>query len=162
MNVGDGFLNVSRSLDAHVAQLGAVFAGAPARPNRPFVEAFIRPRGAAVPATPVFVEALEHMVAVPPPSAQPVPAWVLALRPVVWALELAGRVPVLERIYWNPVKRREWAHNVEAIGHKNVERRAKRRDKASRVARKVGQQIVVRAKTAVKQALGAAGLIRHS
>ena len=39
---------------------------------------------------------------------------------------------------------------------------SKRLDKASRVARKVGQQAVVRVKTAAKHALGAAGLIRHS
>jgi hypothetical protein len=162
MNVGDGFLNVARTFDAHVVQLAALFDGGEARPNRPFVEAFLRPRGATVAATPVFVGALETMAAAPPPAPRPAPAWVLALRPLVWALVLAGRVPGLERIYWNPVKRGEWAHNVEAIGHKNVERRAKRRDKASRVARKVGQQIVVRAKTAAKQALGAAGLTRHS
>ena len=76
MRVGDGFLNVSRSLAEHAAQLGAVLNGAPGRPNRPFVEAFIRPRGADVAATPVFVEALETMAAAPPLRPQPVPAWV--------------------------------------------------------------------------------------
>ena len=161
MHVGDGFLNVSRSLDEHVGQLASLLGGAPGRPNRPFVEAFIRPRGAATAATPVFVESIEEMAASPAPTPQPTPAWVFLLRPLVWALVLAGRVPVLERIYWNPVKRGEWAHNVEAIWHKNQGRRAKRHDKASRVARKVGQQLVVRAKTAAKQALGAAGLTRH-
>jgi hypothetical protein len=162
MHVGDGFLNVSRSLDEHVAQLGSVLGGGPARPNRPFVEAFIRPRGAHVAATPVFVETVEQMAGAASPRPQPAPAWVYALRPLVWAVELAGRVPGLERIYWNPVKRREWAHNVEAIWHKDVQRRAKRRDKVSRVVRKAGQQAVVRLKTVAKQALGAAGLIRHS
>jgi len=157
MRVGDGFLNVSRSLDEHVAQLAALVAGVPPRPNRPFVEAFIRPRGAAVAATPVFVESLQQMAAASAPAPQPPPAWVFALRPLVWALVLAGRVPLLERIYWNPVKRREWADNVRAIGHKADERRAKRLDKVSRVARKVAQQAVVRTKTAAKQALGAAG-----
>jgi hypothetical protein len=32
--------------------------------------------------------------------------WVLLLRPVVYALVLVGRVPLLERIYWNPQKYR--------------------------------------------------------
>jgi hypothetical protein len=161
LRVGDGFLNASRSLDEHVAQVAGVFSGEGLRRNRPFVEQFVRPRGASVPATPVFVDAVEGLVADPAPRPQPAPLWVLALRPVVYALVLAGRLPVLERLYWNPVKRREVAENVEAIWHKDTQRRAKRRDKGARVARKFGQQVVVRMKTAAKHALGAAGLTRH-
>ena len=157
MTVGDGFLNLARSLDEHVAQLGAGVAGASVRANRPFVERFIRPRGIGVAATPVFVEALEHEVSLAPPAPRPAPWWTLALRPVVYALVLAGRVPVVERIYWNPVKRREHAANVVAIGHKTAQRREKRLDKLVRVARKAGQQIVVRTKTAIKHALEITG-----
>jgi hypothetical protein len=161
MTVGDGFLNTARSLDEHVTQLAAALAdGAPVRANRPFVERFIRPRGVNVPATPAFVEALEREVSVGPPPPRPAPLWTLALRPLVYALVLAGRVPVVERIYWNPVKRREHAANVVAIGHKTAQRRDKRLDKLARVTRKAGQQVVVRTKTAIKQALGATGLIR--
>ena len=160
LTVGDGFLNLARSLDEHVAQLAAGIAGAPVRSNRPFVERFIRPRGVGVAATPVFVEALEQEVALGPPAPRPAPLWTLALRPLVYALVLAGRVPVVERIYWNPVKRREHAANVVAIGHKTAQRREKRLDKLARVTRKAVQQAVVRTKTAIKQALGATGLIR--
>jgi low affinity Fe/Cu permease len=78
----------------------------------------------------------------------------------VYAFVLAGRVPIVERIYWNPVKRREHAANVVAIGHKSAQRREKRLDKLARLTRKAGQQAVVRTKTAVKQALGATGLMR--
>ena len=109
LTVGDGFLNVSRSLDEHVSQLASMLAGGAVRPNRPFVEQFIRPRGTTVASTPVFVEAVEAMVAGARPLPQPAPAWVLALRPLVYALVLAGRLPGLDRIYWNPAKRREWA-----------------------------------------------------
>jgi hypothetical protein len=154
LNVGDGFLNVSRSLDEHVAQLAAMLAGGAVRPNRPFVEQFIRPRGAAVAATPVFVESVEAMGAGTRPRPQRAPAWVLALRPLVYALVLAGRVPGLERIYWNPVKRREWAQNVEAIWQKDAQRSAKRLDRDARVARKVPRQLVTWLKTVTKQALG--------
>jgi hypothetical protein len=66
---------------------------------------------------------------------------------------LAARLPVLERIYWNPVKRREVSENTEAIWHKDAQRRAKRRDKASRLTRKLAQQVIVRMKTAAKHAL---------
>jgi hypothetical protein len=161
LTVGNGFLHASRSLDEHVAQLaGCLGAGAVGR-NRPFVEQFIRPRGVAVAATPVFADAIEELGATAQAPAH-APAWVFLLRPVVWALVIAGRLPLLERIYWNPIKRREWADNVEAIWHKDVQRRAKRRDKMGRVARKLPQQALVRLKTTAKHALGAVGLIRHS
>jgi hypothetical protein len=81
---------------------------------------------------------------------------------LVYAFVIAGRLPGLERMYWNPVKRRKWAHNADAIGQKDEQRRAKSRDKAFHVVRKAGQQAVVRVKTAAKHALGAAGLTRQS
>jgi hypothetical protein len=68
-------------------------------------------------------------------------------------------VPGLERIYWNPVKRREWASNVEAIGRKDARRAAKRHDRRVQTARKIPRQVVVWVKTVAKQALGAQ---RHS
>ena len=50
--VGDGFLDVSRSLDEHTTQLAAALASGPARRNRAFVERFIRPFGLTEAATP--------------------------------------------------------------------------------------------------------------
>jgi hypothetical protein len=161
LTVGNGFLHSTRTLDEHVSQLARCLRGEDVRSNRPFVEQFIRPRGTSVAATPVFADAVEEIgAALAPPHRAP--AWVFALRPAIWALALAGRVPWLERMYWNPVRRREWADNVQAIWHKDVQRRAKRRDKMSRVARKLPQQALVRLKTTAKHALGAVGLIRHS
>jgi hypothetical protein len=106
MTVGDGFLNTARTLDEHTAQLAAMTSGAATRSNRPFVERFIRPRGATIPATPVFVDTVETLAARSTAGARPTPFWVLLLRPVVYALVLVGRVPLLERIYWNPQKYR--------------------------------------------------------
>ena len=161
LTVGNGFLHATRTLEEHVSQLARCLRGDDVRSNRAFVEQFIRPRGRLVPATPVFADAVEQMGATPG-RPQRAPAWVFALRPAIWALVLAGRVPWLERIYWNPVRRREWADNVQAIWHKDMYRRAKRRDKMSRVARKLPQQALIRLKTTAKHALGAVGLIRHS
>jgi hypothetical protein len=110
MTVGDGFLNTARTLAEHVEQLAALAAGAPARSNRPFVERFIRPRGLSTAATPVFVETVEALAAAGPVAAERTPVWVYALRPLVLALVLAGRVPWLERIYWNPAKFRQLAN----------------------------------------------------
>ena len=161
LTVGDGFLHATRSLEEHVSQLARCLRGEDVRSNRPFVEQFIRPRGTSVAATPVFADAVEEIGAT---AARPqrAPAWVFLLRPVIWALVVAARVPWLERIYWNPVRRRKWADNVQAIWHKDVKQRAKRRDKMSRVARKLPQQALVRLKTTAKHALGAVGLTRHS
>jgi hypothetical protein len=153
LRVGDGFLNAARDLDGHVRQLAGIFTATGLKANRPFVEQFIRPRGVGVAATPIFVEALETMAAQAAPAPQSTPLGILALRPVVYALVLAARLPVLERIYWNPVKRREVSENTEAIWHKDAQRRAKRRDKASRLTRKFAQQVIVRMKTAAKHAL---------
>jgi hypothetical protein len=57
-----------------------------------------------VPATPVFVEAVERLASLPKPAGQRPWPWVLLLRPVVYALVLASRLPLLERLYWNRAK----------------------------------------------------------
>jgi hypothetical protein len=110
MTVGDGFLNTARTLAEHVEQLRTLITGGTTRPNRPFVERFIRPRGLSTAATPVFVEAVEALAAAGPIPVTRTPVWVYALRPLVLALVVAGRLPWLERIYWNPAKRRQLAN----------------------------------------------------
>jgi hypothetical protein len=162
LTVGGGFLNVSRSIEEHVEQLTRALAGGAVRPNRPFVEQFIRPRGVNVAATPVFADAVETLARDGAVLGADGRLWTLALRPLIWALVLAGRVPYVERIYWNPVKRAERAGNVRAIRQKEIERRAKRWDKAGRVAQSMPGRAVVGLKTAAKHALGAVGLTRHS
>jgi hypothetical protein len=104
LDVGDGFLNVSRSLEEHVAQLASMLAGGPVRANRPFVEQFIRPRGAAVAATPVFTDAVEAIARETSPRRSRADLGQLLLRPLIYALVLIGRLPYLERVYWNPKK----------------------------------------------------------
>jgi hypothetical protein len=106
MTVGDGFLHAARSLREHVEDLSA----SRLRSNRAFVERFIRPRGVGVPATPVFVDAVEQLGSTRGLATASTPVWIFVLRPVVYALVLAGRVPWLERIYWNPAKFRQLAN----------------------------------------------------
>jgi hypothetical protein len=110
LTVGQGFLHAARTLDEHVGQLAAQVSGGRPRPNRPFVEQFIRPRGITVAATPAFADTVEQIAASPRPRPRRVPLWVLVLRPLVYAFVLAGRLPVLERIYWNPEKFRRLAN----------------------------------------------------
>ena len=70
LEVGGGVLRVSHDLDAHLAQLSTALARpeAPEHPHRQFLEAFVRPRGLHVPATPAFVEAVEQLRGVPVPA----------------------------------------------------------------------------------------------
>jgi hypothetical protein len=114
LDAANGFLNVSRSLDEHVQQLTGLLSGKPLcdgnqtrsdfRDNRRFVEHFVRPRGAAVSATPVFADAVEQIARDSSPQPRASEVWLLLLRPVIYALVLAGRLPLVERIYWNPKK----------------------------------------------------------
>jgi hypothetical protein len=110
MTVGNGFLHTARTIDEHTAQLAATLSGTVTRSNRAFVERFIRPRGTATPATGVFADTVESLASQSTASPRPTPLWVLLLRPVVYALVLMGRVPLLERIYWNPAKYRHLAN----------------------------------------------------
>jgi hypothetical protein len=110
LTVGSGFLNTARTLDDHVRQLSDGVSGRRAASNASFVEQFIRPRGRSVPATPVFVETVEALASRAAPAPRPEPLWVFGLRPLVYALVLAGRLPLLERIYWNPKKYRQLAN----------------------------------------------------
>ena len=57
---GGGLLTSATSFDEHLTQLDEVLAHPPTE-VRPFVRAFVRPRGLDVAATPVFVEAVESM-----------------------------------------------------------------------------------------------------
>lgn len=107
--VGNGFLNVAATLEEHVTQLAEAARGTAPRRNRPFVERFIRPHGLSVTATGVFVETVEALASRAAPAPAPAPPWVLLLRPVVYALVLAGRLPLLERLFWNPSKFRQFA-----------------------------------------------------
>ena len=70
LEVGGGVLRVARDLDAHLAQLPTAVArpAAAGHLHRGFLEAFVRPRGLEVPATPAFVDAVEQLRGVPVPA----------------------------------------------------------------------------------------------
>jgi hypothetical protein len=116
LDAANGFLRVSRSLDEHTQQLASLLSGDTtwSDGNRRFVEHFVRPRGAAIAATPVFADAVEQIARDASPRRRSSDAWLLLLRPVVYALVLAGRLPLVERIYWNPKKLRGSADASES------------------------------------------------
>ncbi|HKE87872.1 MAG TPA: hypothetical protein VKB50_29155 [Vicinamibacterales bacterium] len=108
-NVEGGLLYVSGDLATHVAQLTAVRADreSSARKLRGFVQAFVRPHGLDVVATPRLVDEIERYVAGPPvtPAAPSLSARAVrvVLAPVamiftLWMLEPAKRRAVI--LHW--------------------------------------------------------------
>ena len=97
-----GVVRTADSLDAHVAQLTEALAqpGARAEATRRFVQAFVRPHGLDAPAVPVFVRAIESMLAVPPPPPRPDAWWRTALRPFGLVLAFAARALAEDRPLW--------------------------------------------------------------
>ncbi len=88
--IDGGLLRVARDMPTHLAQLATSVAGADAavHHNRAFVEAFVRPGGLDVPATPALAAAIERLGRTPVP----------ALGEAWWARPLrAALVPLARR-----------------------------------------------------------------
>jgi len=81
LTVNGGLLRAARSLDEHVSLLAESLAGAGGGDPKAarFAEAFVRPFGASVPATPAFADAVERVVAAPAGAAPDRGSWLLRL-----------------------------------------------------------------------------------
>jgi hypothetical protein len=102
LGVEGGLVHAADTLDEHVGQLTTVLqdgVGTLEREKR-FVQAFIRPFGLDVPASPVFVQAIETILKLPRPAAQTEPWWVRLVRPLVWPVARAARVLAEDRPLW--------------------------------------------------------------
>jgi hypothetical protein len=88
----DSPLYSARSLDEHARDLAAALdhRGQRSASTDRFVRAFVRPRGLDVPATRVFVEALEALAANPAPAPEAEPAWTYLVRPLMWPFARAA------------------------------------------------------------------------
>ena len=98
-----GLLQLASTLEAHTAQLAPTLEGAStpdeARTVRGFVEAFIRPHGLDVAATPRFAALVEQAGSrrLPP---QPAPAWAPVVRALELPLAFAMMVANIDRDRW--------------------------------------------------------------
>jgi hypothetical protein len=82
-----GCVRIASTIAEHVAQISERLRdpeGARAETRR-FIGHFIRPHGIDRPATPIFVDAVERLMAAPAPVPQSMPAWGFLVRPVVVA-----------------------------------------------------------------------------
>jgi hypothetical protein len=81
--IGGGLVQVSDDLDGHVQRLEDVMTGHDTEGEeaaRRFTELFVRPQGIQVPATPIFVDAIEELARRGPYEREPGPRWLLLLR----------------------------------------------------------------------------------
>ncbi|HZO61954.1 MAG TPA: hypothetical protein VFB35_03135 [Gaiellaceae bacterium] len=82
--VGGGLVQVSETLEENVRRLGEVVAGRDTEGEeaaRRFTELFVRPNGVQVPATPVFVDAVEELAERGPRERAADSRWLVLLRP---------------------------------------------------------------------------------
>jgi FkbM family methyltransferase len=140
---GGGLLHVASDLDAHVAQLEAALGGVAGDDGRSrgFVEAFVRPFGLDVPATPRVVDALEALAARPAerPAGDPVGAAVARRR-------LAARAEQLEREH-STVRAASAARQAAKV-EREARRRAREEERQARVTKKIEREQERRAQSA--------------
>jgi hypothetical protein len=105
LNVGGGVLQTSSSFEEHHAKLGLSLRRSPTAPgtNPRFVQEFIRPRGLRTPATLVFCDAVDSLLALPVPIPERTPLRLLLLR---WAAYPVFRM--LQRAYGTELFRDDW------------------------------------------------------
>ena len=85
LEAGGGAVQVAQTLEEHAAQLAAALAddSDARRRAQAFVASFVRPRGLARPATPIFVDEVERLAATPAPRPRRTSPAVRALRPLL-------------------------------------------------------------------------------
>ncbi len=110
--VGGGLLRVARSFDDHLAQLALTLGGDGGGDAKAagFVEGFIRPFGRDVPATPKFVEAVEHVAGLPAPAPRGTRVvdvlWRVPAYPLAVALNLVLRTQPIRKDLRRNVRKR--------------------------------------------------------
>jgi hypothetical protein len=142
LNVGGGVLHTARTLSAHFEQVNGALQ-APERQShrsRRFVDAFIRPRGVGVAATPVFADEVEKLSATTPvPGTEDAAVRILrgALAPVAALAALRAAEPLMLSEHEREIAARHRAHRervAEAWRVKDAQDAAEQRQKGARVA----------------------------
>ena len=144
LTVGGGLLHTSRALGEHYAQLNAVLAAGDRESarSRRFVEAFIRPHGLDVAATPVFVREVEKLATVTAqPVRQPSAFGMLrvAMAPVAALARMEAAAPLVRSAHERALAARDEAHRAgvaEAWRVKDTLKAAEQQRKETRLAQR--------------------------
>jgi hypothetical protein len=137
-NVEGGLLRLASSLDEHIAQIAPTLQTA-APPGddqkvRGFVQAFVRPHGLDVAATPRFVDAVEQIARDRRPDPVAAPTTAFVGRALITPLAFAAMVTNIERDRW-------WSWTLQATRPTRLAARAVRKGATDRVrrARRLGR-----------------------
>ena len=90
---GGGLLHMADTLDEHAQALSTALDRTPedARRLRAFVEAFVRPGGFDVPATPILADRIEELARMPRRKPERLPLWLYPVRallyPIAWVMK---------------------------------------------------------------------------
>ena len=90
---GGGLLHMADTLDEHAQALSTALDRTPedARRLRAFVEAFVRPAGFDVPATPILADRIEELARMPRRKPERLPLWLYPVRailyPIAWVMK---------------------------------------------------------------------------
>jgi hypothetical protein len=122
-DVGGGVLQAARSFEEHHDQLteslggrrsfvedsaaGAVSSTNDLRPHFSFVREFVRPHGLDRPATPLFCDAVETVLRMPPPEPEPTPVRFVVLR---WAMSPVFRM--VRAVFGAELIRDDWSRKA--------------------------------------------------
>ena len=175
LNVAGGLLHAARTLAGHIEQINASLAegASESARSRRFVEAFIRPGGIEVAATPVFVREVEALAGL---NVQPVrePAGIGVLRTVLAPLAALARAeaaaPLVLSAHERALVARDRAHKAQVTEawrvkdglkaaeqrHKDVRLAQRRRHKAQRAAEWRRTKTMHKLKQRIKKRIGLA------
>jgi hypothetical protein len=142
LTVGGGLLHAARMLDEHFEQLNLALASGEreSERSRRFVEAFIRPHGLDVAATPLFVDAVERLRMIQPERRADSAASRLlrtALAPLAPLAALGVAEPLMLSRHERAIAARRRVHReqvAEAWREKDAHAAAEQRARESRVA----------------------------
>ena len=134
LEVGGGVLKTARSFPEHLEALAAELARPVVRDeqNSRFVRAFVRPHGLDVPATPVFLDAVERLAVAPAPAAEAPGRWHRAMQPIVAAVAQSAEHGWLRPVFRDSLERQTDLLEAERTRSK----RASFADKSERLADK--------------------------
>ena len=146
LRVGGGVLQAGRTFAEHHAQLAASIERPLPQPGAGFVQAFVRPSGLDVAATPVFCDAVEDLLAQPAPAPVARPMRFVVLR---WLMAPAFRA--LRAVYGSEVFRDDWSRKEQERERRREAQIRAREERRLAQERKAQAQTARRAEVAAER-----------
>jgi hypothetical protein len=142
-SVGGGVLQAGRTFGEHHEKLAQSLRDPRPHSGQQFVRDFIRPHGLERAATPVFCDAVDDLLRLPAPAAQPTPLRFVMLRWALYPALRALRLAFGAELFRDDWSRKQRAARRRRAAHQRV-RAARRRHEAERKEAIATQRAAVR------------------